>query len=87
MIITLLKGIFTRFSLPFIGKGLANVLCKIIDNFDTTENREPREEAHGASDEAKSALQREGEVVLDLIVGCTPDTNQHNLEVVRQYHF
>ena len=80
----LIEVIFTGLCLPFVGERLANVLCKIIDNLDTTEDRKPREEAHGASDKAKSTLQREGEVVLNLVVRGAPDTNHHNLEVVRQ---
>ena len=80
----MLKGIFTGLCLPFKGKRLANVLCEIIDNLDATENRKSREEAHGASNEAKSALHREGEVVLNLVVRGAPNTNYQNLELVRQ---
>ena len=70
--------------LHIIGKRLANVLCKIIENLDTTENGKSREETHGASNEAKGTLHGEGEVVLNLVVRGAPNTNQHNLEVVRQ---
>ena len=79
----LLKGIFTS-RLPFINIRLSYVLCKIIDNLDATEDGKAREEAHGASNETKSTLHGEGEVVLDLVVRGAPNTNHHNLEFVRQ---
>ena len=83
----LIEVIFTGLCLPFVGERLANVLCKIIDNLDPTENRESGKETHSASHETKSSLHCEGEVVLNLVVCCTSNTNQHNLEVIRQDSF
>ena len=63
----MLKGIFTRCCLLFIGKRLADVLCKIIDNLEATEERETRKEPHGASDQAEGALQGE-DIILRYII-------------------